>query len=242
MALDLLGGVLIAAPIALGAWKFRAVTGAGALSGFVCAVAIYLGAYLAGIAVLGTAFLLTIVATRIGRERKAALGIAEENRGRRGAASVLANCGVAALAGLTAAFSNDWSVESGAILLVAALAAGASDSVASEVGKAVGGRPRAFPMMHPAAPGTPGAVTVVGTIAGVLASIVIAWPAVTLWLLPARCVAAIAIGCCAGACLESTLATAFERRGLIGNHTLNVVNTAVAAGVALLVARQLGPG
>jgi uncharacterized protein (TIGR00297 family) len=230
--MDLLGGILVASPAALIAWQLRFVTFGGAAAGFVCAVAIYLGAMLAGIAVLGVALGLTAVSSRVRLERKMALGIAEDGRGQRGARSVLANCGVAAIAGLLSAFSSTWSGEVGAVMLVAALAAGASDTVASEIGKAFGARPRAFPSWRPVRPGTPGAVSISGTAAGLAAAVIISWPAIALWLLPADRVPLIVFACAAGSLLESALATGFEERRLVGNDVLNVLNTAAAAGIA----------
>ena len=234
MGLDLLGGVLVSAPMALVAWRMRAVTRGGAAAGFFCALAIYLGAYLAGIAVLGVALLLTELTSRLGRTRKAQLGIAQERGGQRGAANVIANCLVGAVAGLLTAFSLPWSGEAGALMLVTAIAAGASDTVASEVGKAFGGQPRAFPSFRLVSPGEPGAISAVGTIAGVLAAAVIAWPAVALWLLPADRVPLIVGACTIAAFVESALATRFESRGLLDNNALNLLNTACAAALVLL--------
>ena len=232
MALDLLGALLVALPSAFIAWRLRAVTGGGALAGAVCAVAIYLGAYLAGIAVLGTALIVAVLATRAGARRKAALGIAEDGCAPRGVASVLANCGVGALAAVLTAFTNVLAGETGAIVIVTAIAAGASDTAASEIGKAAGARPRTFPTFRAVAPGTPGAVSAIGTIAGLAAAATIVWPAVSFWLLAPDRVLVIVLACGLGGALESTLATLLESRGSIGNHTLNVLNTATAAAIA----------
>jgi uncharacterized protein (TIGR00297 family) len=233
MAVDLLAGVLVSAPAALLAWRMRAVTIGGACAGFACAVTIYLGAYLAGTAVLGVALLVTIGASRFGRSRSATLNIAEEDDDQRGAANILANCAVGAIGALLAAISPAWSGEAGALAMVTGIAAGASDTVASELGRAYGGRPRAFPSLRPVAPGTPGAVSVAGTVAGMLAAAAIASPAVALWLLPVDRIPLIVSACTAGALIESATATRFEARGLIGNHALNLLNTACAAGFAL---------
>jgi len=111
-------------------------------------------------------------------------------------------------------------------MLVTGLAAGASDTVASDVGKAFGGQPRAFPSFHAVAPGTPGAVTIVGTLAGLVAAAVIAWPAVILWLLPADRIPVVVGACTAGAFIESTLASRLETKGVLGNNALNLLNTA----------------
>ena len=182
--LDVLGGVIVSLPVALIAWRVHAVTAGGAAAGFICAVLVYLGSFLAGLAVLGVALILTIAASRVGRARKAALRIAEERQGQRGAGNIVANCGVGAVAGLLAALSSEWSGEAGALMLVTAIAAGASDTVSSEIGKAYGGQPRAVPSLRAVPPGTPGAVSIVGTLAGMAAAALIAWPAVILWLLP----------------------------------------------------------
>jgi uncharacterized protein (TIGR00297 family) len=231
--LDVLGGVLVSAPIAVAAWWSRAVTRGGALAGFACAVAIYIGTYLAGIAVLGVALALTIVSSRLGRRRKEALGIAEERGGRRGTGNILANCAVGAAGAALAAFSSDWSGEAGALMMVTGIAAGASDTVASEIGKPFGGTPRAFPSFRAAAAGTPGAVTVIGTLAGVVAAAVIALPAVVMWLLPLERIPIVVAACTAGAFVESALATRFEKGGVLDNHTLNLLNTASAAALAV---------
>jgi uncharacterized protein (TIGR00297 family) len=232
MGVDLLGGVLVSAPLALLAWRVRALTFGGAAAGFACAVAIYLGAYLAGIAVVGAALLLTILSSRIGRTRTVALSIAEE-RGQRGPGNVLANCLVGAIGGLLAALSTAWSGEAGAIMIVTGIAAGASDTVASEVGKAFGGQLRAFPSFRAVPTGTPGAVSVAGTVAGIVAAAIIAWPAVVLWLLPSDRVPLIVAACTLGSFIESALATRFEAAGTLDNDTLNFVNTACAAGLAV---------
>jgi uncharacterized protein (TIGR00297 family) len=228
----LLGALVVSVPAALIAWRLRVVTAGGAVAGFLCAAAIYIGTLLAGIAVLGTALILTASATRVRWAHKVALGIAEDPHGRRDARSVAANCGVGAIAALLAAFSDSWSGEAGSMMVVAAIAAGASDTVASEIGKAFGARPRSFPTFRRVAAGTPGAISIAGTIAGALAAAVIAWPAVVLWLLTADRVPVIVLACTVGSLVESALATRFERRGVLGNHTLNVLNTLIAAALA----------
>ncbi len=55
--------------------------------------------------------------------------------------------------------------------MVAALAAGASDTVASEIGKAWGRRTFLFPSFKPVRPGTSGAVSLEGTAAGLVAAL-----------------------------------------------------------------------
>jgi uncharacterized protein (TIGR00297 family) len=230
---DVAAAILVSAPIAVLAWRAYAVTRGGAIAGFVCAVVIYLGEYLAGIVVLGVALALTVVSSRLGRERKETLGIAEERGGSRGPGNILANCVVGTVGALLSAFSTGWSGEVGTVMFVTGIAAGASDTVASEIGKAFGGTPRAFPTFRAVSPGTPGAVSIVGTIAGVVGAALIALPAVMMWLLPPDRVFIVVLACTAGAFVESTLATRFERTGSLDNNTLNLLNTASAAALAV---------
>jgi uncharacterized membrane protein len=81
--------------------------------------------------------------------------------------------------------------------------------------------------------GTPGAVSIAGTAAGVIAAALIALPAALFWLLPPDRVALVVVACTGGAFIESALATRFEDIGVLDNNTLNVLNTASAAMIAV---------
>jgi uncharacterized protein (TIGR00297 family) len=177
--------------------------------------------------------LVTIITSRLGRGRTLRLGVEEDRDGQRGAASIAANCGVGAFGGALAAFSSDWSGEAGALMIVTAIAAGASDTAASEIGKAFGGQPRAFPSFRVVPPGTPGAVSIAGTLAGAAGAAVIALPAIAMWLLPGDRLWLVVVSCLAGGLIESALATRFERTGELDNHALNIISTACAAALAV---------
>ena len=207
----------------------------GVIAGITCGALIYAAFYLAGFTVLGTALVLTIAASRLGRNHRRADTVAEDDR--RGAANIFANCGVAMLAAVAELSSVGLRMELTALWCVCAIAAGASDTVASEIGKAFGGRPRSFPTWVAVAPGTPGAISGIGTFAGVAAAALIALPAVALWLLPPTALVLVAMASTAGAFVESWLATALESRGRINNHALNAVNTAIAASIAVFLAQ-----
>ena len=230
---DVAEAILVSAPIAVLAWRARAVTRGGAIAGFLCAVVIYLGEFLAGIVVLGVALAFTIASSRLGRRRKEALGIAEERGGSRGAGNILANCLVGTAGAALAAFSTPWFGEAGDIMFVTGIAAGASDTVASEIGKAFGGTPRTFPTFRAVPPGTPGAVSSLGTLAGVVSATLMALPAAVGWLITMDRIVVVVAACTIGAFIESALATRFERAGVLGNNTLNLLNTASAAAAAV---------
>lgn len=234
---DLLIGMVVSLPLALLTVRAGKVTPGGAAAGLALGSVIYAGAYLAGLAVLAVALGLTLASSRAGRR---AMGRASpiERGERRALGNILANCLVGTLGAAAERFSDDWLPIVTAVWLVAGIAAGASDTVASEIGKGFGGIARTFPTWRRAAPGTSGAVTLIGTIAGLVAAVLIASPAAMLWLIPWSAVPCIAFACTLGAFAESALSTAFELRGILDNNTLNFLNTAVAAGLAVALCAQ----
>jgi uncharacterized protein (TIGR00297 family) len=230
LAPDLLIGMAVSAPFAVLTVRARKVTPAGAAAGLAIAGVVYAGAYLAGLAVLAVALGLTLVSSRVGARAEEG---APSGRSDRALGNILANCLVGALGAAAERFSDDWLPIVTAVWIVAGIAAGASDTVASEIGKAFGGVARTFPTWRRAAPGTSGAVTLTGTIAGLVAAGLIAVPAAMLWLIPWSAVPCIAIACTVASLIESGLSTAFEPHGILDNNALNFLNSAVAAAAAV---------
>ena len=231
LVLDLLIGLALSTPLAFLARRAGSITTGGAITGIVFGAVIYAAFFLAGMAVLGLALVLTIASSRLGRARKAAIG---EHGERRGAGNIIANCAVGTFGAGLELFNFTWGLELTAAWFVAGIAAGASDTVASEIGKAYGGAPRAFPTGRRVAAGTPGAISVAGTIAGVAGAAMIALPAAAMWLLPWASVVPVVVACTAGAFAESALATRLEAAGVLDNNTLNFINTAVAVALTVL--------
>jgi uncharacterized protein (TIGR00297 family) len=176
-------------------------------------------------------FLAAAVTSRLGLARKERLGIAEERGGRRGPGNAIANCGVAAAAAV-AAVTTPYGAASLAAL-VAALTAGGSDTVASEIGKAWGRSTLLVTSCSRVTPGTPGAMSVEGTAAGIAAAFALAATGAALGLIPASAILTIVIAATAGALVESALGATLEGPGILNNDMLNFINTAVAAAVAL---------
>lgn len=241
------GVVLIDAVISLSfialVWAFRAATIGGALTGGIFAAALFLrtpGLHTALWPLL-TLVVLTFAATRFGRRRKEDLGIAEDKRGRR-ASQVAANLGVAVVAGLpfagAIAFSS--AALSGRIAFVAMLAAmaeAAADTLSSELGQVLGGEPRLLTTLRRVPPGTDGAITAVGTLAGCAgAAAVVAAGQAALILSRGVALAALA-GAVAGLFFDSLLGAALERRGWLNNDAVNTLSTLFAAIVAALLCR-----
>lgn len=187
-------------------------------------------------------FLLSFVATRLGREQKERLGTAERRQGRT-AAQVAANLGVAAIA--SSEFAQSWLADSGwfsragqapTLLFavgLAALAEAAADTVSSEIGQVLGGKPRMITTLRRVEPGTDGAISLAGTLAGLAAAVLVAL-AGTLALDGGRTMFAVS---CAGGLFglffDSLLGASLEERGWLNNDAVNFLSTASAAGFAL---------
>ncbi|EAW34550.1 TIGR00297 family protein [Lyngbya sp. PCC 8106] len=181
--------------------------------------------------------------TRIGMAEKEAAGIAEKRSGARGPENVWGSALTAALCALGILLVRLLSAESSmtseiiSLLLlgyVASFSTKLSDTCASEVGKAYGQRTFLITTLQPVAKGTEGAVSLEGTIAGVVASILMAVVGWGTGLMDAIgivwcvCAALIATN------LESVIgATLQSEVHWLTNEVVNFINTFIGAIVAI---------
>jgi len=235
-------GAIAALPWAIGVntlaaflgYRAKTVSRSGAIAGALVGVVIYCGGGGGAWVLLFATFLAASITSQLGLKRKVLLGIAEERGGRRGAGNAIANCGVAVMAAIAAMTTPH---SSAALLaLVAALTAGGSDTVASEIGEAWGTSTFLVTTFTRVRPGTPGAMSIEGTAAGLLAAFALAAAGVALGLITTTAIAAVVVGATAGALVESALGATLEGPGILNNDMLNFINTAVAAAVALAIA------
>jgi uncharacterized protein (TIGR00297 family) len=221
--------------VAVLGYAARTVSLAGAICGAVIGTAIFAALGWQGWMLLLVTFIAASVASRMGIERKQSLGIAEERGGRRGPGNAIANTGVAAIAAVLAGL--DVHDAAARLAFVAALVAGGSDTIASEIGKAIGRRTWSITSLRRVAPGTSGAMSLEGTLAGILGATGLGVAAIALGLLPAALLAVVVIAATVGALIESWLGATLEGPGILNNDVLNFINTAVAAGAAIALAR-----
>jgi len=232
--MNLVAAIALNTAFALTGYRARTVSVSGAVGGAIIGVVIYVTLGPASWVFLFATFAVASVASRLGLAEKTRLGIAEERGGRRAAGNAVANCGVAALAAVAAAATPFGSAAR--LAFVAALTAGGSDTVASEIGKAWGRSTFLVTSLARVDAGTPGAMSARGTAAGLAAAVGLAALGVGLGLITRASIVAVVAGSTIGALAESVLGATLERRGILNNDALNFINTAIAAGAALAIA------
>jgi uncharacterized protein (TIGR00297 family) len=235
--------------LGLVAFKVRSATAGAALAGAAITASLMFATvsfpympWKTGLAPVLLLLVMTSLATWAGRKHKESLGTAESKRGR-AAAQVAANLGVAAI--VSNALVLSWMVKQTWLpqakffpaiafcLGLAALAEAAADTVSSELGQMLSGHPRMITTFRKAEPGTDGAISLVGTMAGVVAAALVAasgtWALNGGWLMLAISWS----GGVFGLFFDSLLGATLERRGWINNDAVNFLSTASAAAFAL---------
>lgn len=230
-----LPAALVNALVAALGFRARTVTRAGAVCGALIGTAIVISAGWGAWALLVATFLAAAASSRMGIRRKRILGIEEERGGRRGPGNAIANTGLAAAAALISAVTDYR--ESALLAFTAALAAGGSDTMASEIGKAWGKRTFLITSLRAVRPGTSGAISLEGTLAGLAGASLLAVIGVAAGLIQPMQVAPVVVGATMGSFAESVLGATLEEPGILNNDLLNFFNTAIAAGAAVLIAR-----
>jgi uncharacterized protein (TIGR00297 family) len=210
----------------------RGVSRSGAVAGAVVCFALLASAGPGAFAMLLAVFAVTWLATRYGRLRKQGMGVAERKEGR-SASQVLANTGMAAACALC--YSG---LRAPLMLLgmAAALAVAAADTVSSECGQALSRNARLITTLESVPAGTDGGVTLGGTAAGALAAGLVSLVGVWAGLLPRHWMWMAGAGGFFGMIVDSFLGALFERRGWMGNDSVNFISTVVAAVGAAAVA------
>ncbi len=241
----LLGAVLNALLLAL-AWRLpkKLLTPSGYLHAWGLGVLIWGCLGWRGYAVMMLYFLAGSAVTRLGKARKEAAGIAEGRSGARGPENVWGSALAAAVCGVAIALVNTLASPAQselwlpplALAYVSSLATKLSDTTASEVGKAYGQRTFLITSLRPVPPGTEGAVSLEGTLAGVAGSLVIAlggWAVgfVSPWGI-LLCLVVALIATTVESLIGATLQTQIS---WLTNELVNGINTTLGALLGLLL-------
>ncbi len=190
-------------------------------------------------------FLVGSAVTRIGMAEKEAEGIAEKRSGARGPENVWGSALTGALCALGTLLVPVYQTEETRQIVLSLLLLGyvasfstkLSDTCASEVGKAYGKRTFLITTLQAVPRGTEGAVSLEGTLAGVVASAAIA---VVGWAV--GLINPLGIGWCVLAAfvatnLESVIGATLQTKvSWLTNEVVNILNTLIGAIAAILLA------
>jgi uncharacterized protein (TIGR00297 family) len=228
---QVLAALIVTALFATLAYALGMVSRGGALGGFVVGTAIYYCLGPQGFAILALFVLGGSLLTRLGYGRKRRAGTAEAGGGRRGAKNALANAGVAVACALLGALT---SLDVFSTAFVASLAAAFADTAESEVGQLYGRAPRLISTFRRVPPGTDGAVSLPGTLAGLAAATLTAAFGLALGLVEgAAPMLLVALAAFLGTVVDSIVGALAPR---VGNEFTNVLCTFVAAVLAFFFA------
>ncbi len=212
------------------ALALRLVSRSGAVGGLLLGSVIYYGVDWRGYLMLFVFFVFASASTKLGYRHKAKIGVAQEAGGRRGAKNALANCATGLItAVLYAATGSDLFL----IAYVASFATALSDTLSSEMGQLYGKHPILITTLKPVPVGTEGAVSIEGTLIGIVGSLVLAFLALACGLFSGVGAAlVVAGGAFVGTTAESYLGATLEGFKGIDNEMINFFNTVIGAGAA----------
>ncbi|MEH2161902.1 MAG: TIGR00297 family protein [Nostoc sp.] len=226
----------------------KLLTPAGSFHAWFLAILIWVTLGWQGYAVVMFYFLVGSGVTRIGMAQKEAEGIAEKRSGARGPENVWGSALTGALCALGVGIIN-----SGFLVLspqslvpnpqsllllgyVASFSTKLADTTASEVGKAYGKSTFLITTLKPVPRGTEGAVSLEGTLAGIVASIAIAFVGWAVGLIDLLGVAWCVLAAFIATNLESVIgATLQSKYNWLTNEVVNIFNTLIGAIAAVLL-------
>ncbi|MEH2292772.1 TIGR00297 family protein [Nostoc sp.] len=227
----------------------KLLTPAGLFHAWFLSILIWVTLGWQGYAIVMFYFLVGSGVTRIGMAQKEAEGIAEKRSGARGPENVWGSALTGALCALGVGLIN-----SGFIVLspqflatnpqsllllgyVASFTTKLADTTASEVGKAYGKSTFLITTLQPVPRGTEGAISLEGTLAGIVASVVIAFVGWGVGLIDLLGVAWCVLAAFIATNLESVIgATLQSKYSWLTNEVVNIFNTLIGAIAAVLLA------
>lgn len=186
--------------------------------------------------------------TKIGMATKEAYGIAEDRGGVRGPGNVWGSAltgavcalGILVVSGLAPQARELWQPLL-ALGFVASFSTKLSDTTATEIGKAYGKRTFLITTLRPVPRGTEGAVSLEGTLAGIVGSVALAAVAWACGLITPYGVGICLIAAFVATTVESLIGATLEGKFSWLTHDLvNIINTTVGAGTAIALAWLAG--
>ena len=217
----------------------KALTKAGVIHAAFLALIVWGGLGWQGFAIVAVYFLLGTAVTKVGMKEKEAKGIAEKRGGARGPENVWGSALTGAVCALGYAI---WPHPMWVLGFVASFAAKLADTVSSEIGKAYGKRTFSIVTFQPVPAGSEGAISLEGTVAGWIASVILTGLGFALatllagatvewmWVLP--CWVAAVLATTAESWMGATIQEDFD---WLTNEVVNGIQTALAAAIAVII-------
>jgi uncharacterized protein (TIGR00297 family) len=145
----------------------KALTRAGVFHAWILGILVWGGLGWRGYSIVSVYFLIGTLVTRAGKAQKEAKGIAEKRGGARGPENVWGSALTGAICALGQALAPHplwW------LAYASSFAAKLGDTTSSEIGKAYGQKTFLITTLRPVPAGTEGAISLEGTLAGILAA------------------------------------------------------------------------
>ncbi|MCU0537280.1 MAG: TIGR00297 family protein [Hydrococcus sp. Prado102] len=190
-----------------------------------------------GYAIVMFYFLVGSGLTFVGMAQKEAEGIAEARSGARGPGNLWSSALTGTICAIALLFVDEPWRELLIIGFVASFTTKLSDTTATEIGKAYGKSTFLITSLKPVPRGTEGAISLEGTLAGIVASIAIAFFAWGIGLIDLVDVIWCAIAAFVATGIESLIGATIESKiAWLTHDVVNFINTAIGAIVAILIA------
>jgi uncharacterized protein (TIGR00297 family) len=230
----LVPGLVVNLLLALVAWRAGTIRLSGIVAGVLVGTAIWVGGGWPWFAVLFAFFALGSALTKLGYSKKAARGLAEADRGRRGWQNAVANGGVGALCALLWLCTFDLRLTAA---FAASFATAIFDTAGSEIGGLYGKTPISLRSFRRVPPGTEGAVSLEGTLGALVSAAVLIGVSLLVRVLPPAYAVPALLAAILGGLYESLAAGKLP----LGHTGLNFTNTLVGAVLAFFLAELFTP-
>ncbi|PXF45177.1 hypothetical protein BWQ96_05078 [Gracilariopsis chorda] len=225
----------------------KALTDAGLRHAFALGVILWSSLSWPGYTLCFSFLIFGSLVTRIGQEKKEALGIAEKRHGARGPENLWGAAGVSALCAVGAAVTRlllhvaatpSIQILNSTLLVgyTASLATKFADTTSSEIGKAYGTATYLVTSLKQVPRGTEGAVSLEGTAAGIFAACVTALYAAAVGLIRGPVDAIICVfAAFVATTAESYIGASIQDRLGWSNEFVNFLNTLIGAVIAMVL-------
>ncbi len=188
-----------------------------------------------GFIILASFFILGSISTKLGYKDKKQKGLAEKKGGARSWTNAVSKCSVGSIIAIIACFALPDYQLLFTVSFIAAYAAATADTLSSEIGQWKGKKAYSLVTFKKVSPGTEGAVSLEGSIAGIIGALLLSLLAYSINLIDLYSILVITIAAIVSNVFESYMGIFFESKGFANKETINFLNTLVAAVVAYMI-------